>query len=283
VGTLPFVFQPGQPTSNHEDLESLPIEACRLYFALIRKAQDAGATAPGDEPSLGGKLFYAGELDDLGRTMALAANVAGCATLAATADLAAQKQAIHDGVVDFLVTSLDEALRILKNEIRQRKTVAVCVGIAPDSVEREMLERGVQPDLVFTGSRDLRRNIRDFGADALEVGLGDPDLSRAWLTWQVDQAPARCMPKLDAAALDCINPKSWEARWIRLSPRYLGRSSFGKRALFCDQHLAKSIIRKFAESLRKGEVGAEVSANIVFEQESATFHMRPGEDLQPDL
>ena len=34
---------------------------------------------------------------------------------------------MRDGVIDFLVTSLDEALRILKNEMRKRTAVAVCV------------------------------------------------------------------------------------------------------------------------------------------------------------
>ena len=79
--------------------------------------------------------------------------LSGCATLAATADLAAQKQAIRDGTVDFVVTSLDEALRILKNEIRKKATVAVCVGWRLLTVEREMLERGVLPDLVFAELR----------------------------------------------------------------------------------------------------------------------------------
>ena len=42
--------------------------------------------------------------------MVIAGNVSGCATLAATADLAVQKLVIRDGVVDFVITSLDEAL-----------------------------------------------------------------------------------------------------------------------------------------------------------------------------
>ncbi len=99
------------------------------------------------EPSLGGRLLYAGELDDEGRVVVLAGNIAGCATLAATADIAAQKQAIRDGVVDFLVTSLDESLRILKNEVRKKGTVAVCVAASPEEIEQQMLERGVEPDL----------------------------------------------------------------------------------------------------------------------------------------
>ena len=83
---------------------------------------------PGQEPTLGGKLLYIGELDPAGRALAVAGNIAGVASLCASADPAIQKQAVRDGVVDFLVTSLDEALRILKNEIRKREPVAVCVG-----------------------------------------------------------------------------------------------------------------------------------------------------------
>ena len=85
--------------------------------------------------------------------MVVAANIAGAATLVATADRAAQRQAIRDGVADFLVNSLDEALRILKNQLRKRETVAVCVGLAPEAVEREMKERGVAPDLLRADAR----------------------------------------------------------------------------------------------------------------------------------
>ena len=64
----------------------------------------------------------------MGRALLLAGNIAGAASLAVTADAAAQKQSIRDGVADFLVNSLDEALRILKNEVRKREPVAVCVA-----------------------------------------------------------------------------------------------------------------------------------------------------------
>jgi hypothetical protein len=104
------------------------------------------------ESGLGGSLFYAGEMDEEGRALVVAANIAGAATLVASADLATQKQAIREAIADFLVTSLDEALRILKNQLRKRETVSVCVAMAPAAMEREMDERGVEPDL-------LRRDV----------------------------------------------------------------------------------------------------------------------------
>ena len=128
-------------------LEPIPFDALNFALAVERFYTALVATANADtaaqdplanselEPGLGGKLLYAGLLDEVGRNLVVAANIAGAATLAASPDPAAQKQAVRDGVVDFLVTSLDEALRILKNEIRKHETVAVCVAAAPDDLQ----------------------------------------------------------------------------------------------------------------------------------------------------
>jgi urocanate hydratase len=247
---------------------------------LTRTAAVADVTGAGGELSLGGRLLYAGELDEPGRAGVIAGNVSGCATVAASADMSAQKNSIRDGVADFLVTSLDEALRILKNEVRQRKTVAVCVGAAPELVEAEMTERGVQPDLVFAGSPDHQRIVPKFGAGTLEIQFAAPDRGLAFVTWQVEQAPARWMPRLDAAALSCMDQNSWESRWVRLAPRYLGRSALAQRALFCNLRLAKEILQRFAELVQSGEIGAEVSTVIDSGDETMTFRMRPGETAQ---
>src|ERR1035437_3667290 len=106
---------------------ALQVERC--YAGLIL----AAGHGPDAEPSLGGKLLYTGPLDAQASALLVAANIAGAASLTVSAEAAAGKQAIRDGVVDFLVTSLDEALRILKNEIRKRETVAVCVALAPET------------------------------------------------------------------------------------------------------------------------------------------------------
>src|ERR1700687_4760167 len=97
--TPPLASDPAPATSN-----SLQLEAYGLYCALVRGAASVNAVNRKAEPSLGGKLLYAGELDAHGCAMVIAGNVSGCATLAATADLAVQKLVIRDGVVDFVVT-----------------------------------------------------------------------------------------------------------------------------------------------------------------------------------
>lgn len=213
----------------------------RIYCGLMRSADGLDGEAPG----LGGKLLYAGELDADGRALLVAANIAGAESLAASGDFAAQKQAIRDGVADFLVNSLDEALRILKNQVRKRETVAVCIAAAPEAVKREMLERGVVADLLRP-------------ARVADVASGD-----GLLTWSVDSAPAQWLPKIDAIALECLDRNGGAEgdvarRWLRLAPRYLGRMAQGMRVLRCDSRVADEIVANVERSVERGEIGVEV-------------------------
>jgi len=254
---------------------SLQLEAFGLYRALTRGAASVDAGSQQIEPNLGGKLLYAGELDAHGRAMAIAGNVSGCTTLAATTDSAMQKLAIREGVVDFVVTSLEESLRILKNEIRKRATVAVCVGASPAAVELEMMERGVLPDFVFGGVPDQRRSLPNFGFGSSGIQCADPGSDSACLTWQVAQAPAKWMAKLDAIALDCLSA-DWRARrWLRLAPRYCGRSGQGQRALWCEREPAEQIVDRFAAQVRDGAIETEVTASVDIGGERKVFRWSP--------
>ena len=247
----------------------MPLEALRCYRALMRDvvvSEDA-------EPNLGGMLLYVGALDARSRAMVIAGNVAGCATLAVAEDPMVQRAAMRDGVVDFVVTSLDEALRIFKNEIRKRTPVAVCVGAAPGDVEREMVERGVLPDLVFAGVAGEDRKTLPFGSGAREIRSSDDDPNLALVAWQVADAPMRWMGRLDAIALTCLALDGSMRRWIRLSPRYSGRDAQAQRALYCDSESAKQIIECFAQAVRSGEIKAEVSARMVAGGETRVFRL----------
>jgi urocanate hydratase len=248
----------------------LQLEAHACYRAL-----NADLSHHASEPNLGGKLLYAGELNGPGRAMTIAGNVAGCATLAVTADVESQKHAIRDGVVDFVVNSLDEALRIVKNEIRKRTTVSVCIGGDRNIVELEMVERGVSPDMVFAGTLANRRTVSHFDENAREILLEGGKQSSAFLMWQVDNAPARWMPKLDAIALECLADEPATQRWIRVSPRYLGRAALAERAFSCSPESAGRILRRFSEAVEDGSIGAEVSLCMADDGESKVLRLRP--------
>jgi hypothetical protein len=219
------------------------LEVERKYTALLHSA--AAQPDQQHEPSLGGKLLYAGELTSQGRALLVAANIAGSASLCASADPAAQKQAIRDGVIDFLVNSLDEAVRILKNEIRKREAVAVCVAIAPESVEREMRERGVQPDLLPPAE------------------IPPAQTNQALVTWTVASAPALWLPRLDAIALDCLKAEDGAARrWLRLAPRYLGRMTQNFRVLHCPQEIVDEFVSRSKIAVDHGEITVEVEITV---------------------
>ncbi len=243
----------------------------RTYGKLMQIA------AADPEKGLGGKLFYAGELDPEGRALVVAANVAGAATLAATANREMQKQALRDGVADFLVTTLDEALRILKNELRKRGTVAVCVALAPDAVEREMQERGVAPDLVrgdvsvAPGHVALATPVKD---------QAEPDLTAipALVTWCVDSALPKELARLDEIAVQCLDANASAARrWLRLAPRYLGRMAQGLRLLDCDREFAARFVERVREHVERGEFAIGFEIRTHFRGLHDEYRFVPGE------
>jgi len=213
------------------------------------------------EPDLGGKLLYAGELNQRGRALVSAGNIAGAASLSASADPTVQKLTIRDGIADFLVHSLDEALRILKNEIRKRNAVAVCVAGAPPTIEQEMLERGVKADL----HRDELM--------ARETGLSE---NLQFVSWRVDSSPARWLSKLDSIASECLRPVSGpDRRWLRLAPRYLGRTANGVRILSVDDEFVARFVEQVRQKASNGEIEVEVQIQIGGTGSNRQFRILP--------
>lgn len=202
-----------------------------IYASLMRECNA--------ETALGGKLLYAGELTPESSRMVRAANVTGAASFCATADAAMQRAAIREGVVDFLVTALDEALRILKNEIRKKQTVAVCVGASPDVVIAEMKDRGVLPDLLpplLAGCSGTELDVfLTQGARRVEVAA----LPENCFFVALEQPPA----DFEARALELIPESEFAARrWLRLSPPYLGSRARRVRSVACTRMVADKLL-----------------------------------------
>jgi hypothetical protein len=251
-----------------------------LHAGLIRTARKNSFLDR--EQGLGGKLFYAGDLDGVGSALVVAANIAGAATLTASADLATAKQAMRDGVIDFLVTSLDEALRILKNEIRKGAPVAVCVGLAPEQVEREMLERGVLPDLLPPGALDAPRFEAFLEVGARQIEPVAAKTGQTVLMWSVADAPARWLPSLDAVADECLGSSSnIETRtahqWLRVAPRYLGRLAQGVRLLRCRNQAARQFLERVKEQVANGEIAVPVEVRLSSQGDSKLHRLCPPE------
>jgi urocanate hydratase len=204
------------------------LEAVYAYYAALACDLDA-------ESGLGGKLLYAGELDQDGARLVRAANIAGAASLSAASDALMQRSAIRDGVVDFLVTSLDEALRILKNEIRKRNGVSVAVTVSHPQLVAEMTERGVLPDL-----------LRESEAVALFISQGAQFVhasgTPAGHSLAAFQSPSA---EFELQALTLIPASDHAARrWLRLSHRYLGPQARRIRSVPFDSSIADELARR---------------------------------------
>jgi hypothetical protein len=201
----------------------------RLYAALAR--------AMDPESALGGELLYAGELDVESCRLLCAANIAGAASLAASADPALARQAMRDGAVDFVVTSLDEALRILKNEIRKRQPVTVAVTVPSPAIEAEMLERGVLPNLLSprSPSAPARPALAAFQAQGARcIAVQPPSPRRIFLVWPVPASWTGRAAEFDELLLQRLAPDDYaNRRWLRLAPRYLGPQARRLRSLEC--------------------------------------------------
>lgn len=251
--------------SESESTRSFPATVDRLYAGLISFAKTHPEAGP--EPGLGGSLLYAGELDAAGSALATAGNIAGAASLAALADAARQRQAVRDGVVDFLVTTLDEALRILKNSIRKRETVAVCVAQAAAEVEREMAELGVLPDLLPPGMPAGPDGCVFLEQGARQVTPVSASGEQTVLTWSVAEEPLRWMARLDEVARACLEASAgserWAAlRWLQLSPRYLGRTARGMRLLRCETEVARRFQEQVRQQVSEGTIAVPVETQL---------------------
>jgi len=97
--------------------------------------------------SWAGALVLNVGLDDIGSAISLAANVVGAVSLTIESDSALVRNALRSGSCDFVVNTLDEALRAIKNEIRKHRPLSVGLEGEPTDVLTEIIERGVAPEL----------------------------------------------------------------------------------------------------------------------------------------
>jgi urocanate hydratase len=128
---------------------------------------------------LAGKLIVSGGMGGMGGAQPLAATMTGAAFLGIDVDPERIKKRLKTGYCDFMVTTLDEALRILKNAVRKKENVSVgLVGNCADIIP-ELAARGVVPDILTdqTSAHDPLNGYVPNGmtlAEAIELRKNDP-------------------------------------------------------------------------------------------------------------
>jgi urocanate hydratase len=137
----------------------------------------AGEKSFGGE--LEGKLIVSGGMGGMGGAQPLAATMTGAAFLGIDVDPERIKRRLKTGYCDFMVTALNEALRILKNAVRKKENVSVgLVGNCADIIP-ELAARGVAPDILTdqTSAHDPLNGYIPQGltvAQAAELRTRDP-------------------------------------------------------------------------------------------------------------
>lgn len=223
------------------------------YAALTDLSADVG----------GWLLLYAG-LDCDGLAVAMASNVAGAASLGLEPDAERAKAALRAGVCDFVVNDLSEALRILKNEIRKHNGVSVVLVADVDVAMREMVERGVQPEVLDLAVPEMVKR----GARVLSGGAPDEMIS---VSWSVERESLRWLPVLDGLVASALEAKASRVRWLEASPRYLGRAFAAQRFVRMTDREASV----FLAAVRERVKSAELPGIVTVTRGGEVFSIRP--------
>jgi len=128
---------------------------------------------------LSSKLVVSGGMGGMGGAQPLAATMTGAAFLGIDVDPERIKKRLKTGYCDFMVNTLDEALRILKNAVRKKENVSVGLVANCADVIPELAERGVVPDILTdqTSAHDPLNGYVPNGMSleaALELRRRDP-------------------------------------------------------------------------------------------------------------
>lgn len=220
--------------------------ALQLYLAL-RLHRDTWA----------GALMLGIGLDEAGRALALASLAAGAAALFLEHDSAHLRSAQREGCCTFTVTTLPEAIRILKNEVRQRRAITVALRGPIGDALQEAVRRGLQPEaLAFSRPPTAQEeayaaSLHARGADQLSgfglvdspdaIDLQAPLFSAMGDRWVLDTHAATRAERIrqDVELLTEANTVDGDAdplerlaaRWLQAAPSLFPRAR--SRAMLC--------------------------------------------------
>jgi urocanate hydratase len=193
---------------------------------------------------LAGKLVVTGGMGGMGGAQPLAATLNGAAFLGIEVDSERIKRRIRQGYCDICVNSLDEAIRILKNAVRQKHAVSVgLVGNCADVIP-ELARRGIVPDLLTdqTSAHDPLNGYIPSGLGleaAAEIRRQNPEdyLKRSYDSIARHVTGMLKLQKLGAATFDYgnnIRTMAFEHGGVKDAYNFPGFVPAYIRPLFCE-------------------------------------------------
>ena len=200
-----------------------------------------------------------------GAELALATTISGGTFLGIDPFTEHLKAAVRNGSCDFMVNTLDESLRVLKNELRKKKALSVGLLGEASAILPAMVERGVQPDLVADSSPSdnetalpCRASLQAFiERGAIHV---DPKAAKAFhasefleVIWTASTlADLRRMDELALQQLPADD--STRRRWLQHAPVYFHRQRPLQRILEMRHEEVTRLAQQFKNAILAREI-----------------------------
>jgi urocanate hydratase len=216
--------------------KDLQLETMRIYKTLVDVRADWS-----------GKLILCCCPECAQSGIPTAVSIAGGTTLAIDSDAAAMKSAMRAGYLDFIVNALDEALRTLKNEIRQKRPLSVGLIADVDRTLTEMVERGLQPDLQLVPANcpaltyTQLGTLRERGMSCRSTAIEEDEQSDDYFFAAPDAAALREIDAALLAALPSHDQDIVRRRWLDRVPKYLREARSGGRWIWLRDEELKSL------------------------------------------
>jgi urocanate hydratase len=230
---------------SHSSSESFQPDVLRAYTALAQL-----------RPEWGGGLILSTGLSPAGTVLPLASNIAGAVSLSIDQNPDRMRDVVRSGVVDFVVHSLDEAIRAMKNEVRKRAPLSVALNAPPIETLEEVLARGLAPQLFANflpwqpRISNAAEKLRSLGAELVHfaarstasasagfrsgASIVEPLLlSRSWRLRTYSFQTSSELRRFDTLALDRLAADDrLRRRWLEAAPRILQRQRPPQRCLW---------------------------------------------------
>jgi urocanate hydratase len=171
-------------------------------------------------PDWPGSLILSVGLSPEAQPMAFAAIIAGAAILSVEPSPDHCRAATRTGACDFLVNTVDESLRILKNEVRQRKPISVALQLDSAAALAELAERGVLPQLFLgpDGSGPFHAESTSLPENAEAVAA-----AHGWQQQSFAFESSAALRAFDARLQALIPAQDPRHRWVTSAPRLFPR------------------------------------------------------------
>jgi Urocanase Rossmann-like domain len=201
-------------------------------------------------PNWGGQLILNIGLNAEGAAVALASNIAGAVCLSLEQNPATTREALRTGACDFVVNTLDEALRALKNQVRQHKPLSVGLQGNQSQILDEVLERGVAPQLVINlTDPEAALTLQSQGATILNTEanllLAEILQTNQWTAHDYPQPNPAALKSFDTQTATHLPPDDALRRaWLTAAPRLFPRERPPHRVLWLTPPEAELLQKK---------------------------------------